>query len=663
MRYALHKRLYLAVILSLLLCSFVTHHVHADSPSAFKTFQLIAFDELSGNPDPSTGDDFGHSIAVSGDTAVVGAPASGMGAAHVYRFDGNTWKQEVILTASNGGFFNGFGRSAAISGNTIIIGAPFDSESGFFSGAVYVFAYDGTTWNQEDKLTASDSSPVDGFGLSLAIENDIILVGTARGGRAYVFRSDGSTWLEEAKLPATDDGSGTLERFGWSVAISGDTAVVGAPGDSDAGPDSGSAYVFKFDGSEWVQEAKLTASDAAASDEFGYSVAVSGDTVVVGAHKDADAGTNSGSAYVFGFDGKLWGEKAKLTASDAAADEEFGYTIALSGDTLVVGAPFSTNEGISAGAAYVFKKVENAWHEENKLTTSDGSDGDQFGLSTAIDGKTLVVGSPLADVVDPNDPTQNLMVPDAGAAYAFVFNQPPVAVASWDPQEGIVEGDPVTLDGSGSYDPDDDQLTYEWVQTAGPEVDLNLDLALVLAAENKKNPAVRTFVAPELSEGCDTLTFQLTVTEDVDGGLSSAPPATVKITVSPNNTIHSELERKHRHRLYGHKYTFEGVKDQVVTLDLKADPDGLYRGKRKRATLILKDEIRGVRFYKKDKKGLPNTITATLPADGKYVVYVLKQPGFRRGKNFRGDYILTLEGTCGKLNRTSRFRNHKLKTR
>ena len=234
MRYALHKRLYLAVILSLLLCSFVTHHVHADSPSAFKTFQLIAFDELSGNPDPSTGDDFGHSIAVSGDTAVVGAPASGMGAAHVYRFDGNTWKQEVILTASNGGFFNGFGRSAAISGNTIIIGAPFDSESGFFSGAVYVFAYDGTTWNQEDKLTASDSSPVDGFGLSLAIENDIILVGTARGGRAYVFRYDGSTWLEEAKLPATDDGIGALERFGWSVAISGNTIVVGAP-NLDAG--------------------------------------------------------------------------------------------------------------------------------------------------------------------------------------------------------------------------------------------------------------------------------------------------------------------------------------------------------------------------------------------------------------------------------------------
>ena len=661
MRYALHKRLYLAVILSLLLCSFVTHHVDADSPCAFKTFQLIAFDELSGNPDPSTGDDFGHSVAVSGDTAVVGAPASGMGAAHVYRFDGNTWKQEVILTVSNGDFFNGFGRSAAISGNTIIIGAPFDSESGFFSGAVYVFAYDGTTWNQEDKLTASDSSPVDGFGLSLAIENDIILVGTARGGRAYVFRSDGSTWLEEEKLTATNDGSGTLERFGRSVAISGDTAVVGAPGDSDAGPDAGSAYVFKFDGSEWVQEAKLTASDAAASDEFGYSVAVSGDTVVVGAPFSSYAEPNSGAAYVFNFDGSEWvQEEPKLTAVGAMPDDEFGYSVATNGTTLLVGAPFSAIEGISAGAAYVFKKVENAWHEENKLTTSDGSDGDQFGLSTAIDGKTLVVGSPLADVVDPNDPTQNLMVPDAGAAYAFVFNQPPVAVASWDPQEGIVEGDPVTLDGSGSYDPDDDPLIYNWEQTGGPDVDS--DMAMVLAANNTPNPAVQTFVAPELSEGCDTLTFQLTVTEDVDGGLTS-DPVTVEIRVLPDNTIYSELGRKHRHRLYGHKYTFEGVKDQVVTLDLKAEPDGLYRGKRKRATLILKDEIRGVRFYKKDKKGLPNTITATLPADGKYVVYVLKQSGFRRGKNFRGDYILTLEGTCGKLNRTSRFRNHKLKTR
>jgi hypothetical protein len=167
-------------------------------------------------------------------------------------------------------------------------------------------------------------------------------------------------------------------------------------------------------------------------------------------------------------------------------------------------------------------------------------------------------------------------------------------------------------------------------------------------------------LAPELSDGCDTLIFQLTVTEDFDGGQTSEP-VTVKIEVLPNNTIHSKLESKHRHWLYWHKYTFEGVRDQVVTLDLKADPDGLYDGKK--ATLILKDKIGGVRLSEKDRGELPNTVTATLPADGKYVVYVVKQHWFCRGKNFSGDYILTLEGTCGKLNRASRFRYHKFKSR
>jgi hypothetical protein len=212
----------------------------------------------------------------------------------------------------------------------------------------------------------------------------------------------------------------------------------------------------------------------------------------------------------------------------------------------------------------------------------------------------------------------------------------------------VKEGKPFTLDGSGSEDPDGDPLIYNWEQIAGPEVDS--DLALVLAANDKINPAFRTFVAPELSEGCDILTFQLTVTEDVDGGLTSEP-VTVDIRVLPDNTIYSELRRKRRHWFfYWHKYTFEGVKDEVVTINFEPNSDGRYWGNR--STLILKDKIRGVRFYKKDRSGLPNTITATLPADGKYAVYVIKHPWFRRGWSFGGDYILTLEGTCGKLRKS-----------
>ena len=155
-------------------------------------------------------------------------------------------------------------------------------------------------------------------------------------------------------------------------------------------------------------------------------------------------------------------------------------------------------------------------------------------------------------------------IQDAGAAYVFVDNEPPVAVVSWDPQEGIVEGDLVTLIGSGSEDPDGDPLTYQWEQTetGGPHVELS--------DPTTPDP---TFIAPELSDGCDTLTFQLTVTEDVDGGLSS-DPAEVRIKVLPNNKIYANLGGKHRHWLYWHKYTFDGSDGDEVTIRLKADTDG-----------------------------------------------------------------------------------------
>jgi len=489
MRYALHKRLYLAVILSLLLCSFVTHHVHADSPSAFKTFQLIAFDELSGNPDPFTGDDFGHSVAVSGDTAVVGAPNKNV--AYVFKHDGSTWNQVAELTPASAQFPRCFGHAVAISGNTVIVGDPLDSPSlsAPLSGAVYVFTRENNSWDPlpQNPLTAKELEGFLGFGWSLAIENDIILVGTAGGDRAYVFRSDGSTWLEEAKLTATDDGSGTLERFGRSVDVGENMAVVGAPFDSAEVSKSGAAYVFRFDPpdptaleqeAKWTQKAKLTASDAAANDEFGYSVAVSGDTVVVGAPFSTNEGINPGAAYVFKVVENTWREENKLAASDGSDGDQFGYTIALSGDTVVVGAPFSTHEGINPGAAYVFNFDGSEWVQEGpKLTTSDGSDGDKFGLSTAINGKTFVVGSPLADVVvvDPNDPIQNLMVPDAGAAYAFILppaNQDPAAIFEFTRAKVDWKKGKIKLDGQVVLP---EGVTYEYLDRKG-SVKLSFEL-------------------------------------------------------------------------------------------------------------------------------------------------------------------------------------------
>ena len=212
---------------------------------------------------------------------------------------------------------------------------------------------------EQAKLTASDAAGGVLFGDSVAISGGTAVVdayrdddGGNQSGSAYVFVRSGGTWSEQTKLMASD--AAADDYFGWSVAISGDTVVVGARLDNDGGPFSGSAYVFVRSSGSWSQQAKLTASDAAAEDQFGYSVAVSGDTAVVGNRGDADGGLDSGSAYVFVRSGTTWSQQAKLTASDAAADDFFGDSVAVSGDTAVVGAPWDDDAGLNSGSAYVF---------------------------------------------------------------------------------------------------------------------------------------------------------------------------------------------------------------------------------------------------------------------------------------------------------------------
>ena len=184
------------------------------------------------------------------------------------------------------------------------------------------------------------------------------------------------------------------DEFGVSVAISGDTLVVGAHGDNDNGTNSGSAYIFTRSGTlAWTQQAKLTASDGAADDEFGGSVAISGDTVVVGAVWNDDNGTDSGSAYIFTRSGTAWTEQAKLTASDGAADDNFGNSVAISGDTVVVGAWHDDDNGTDSGSAYIYTRSGTAWTEQAKLMASDGAADDEFGDSVAISGDTVVVGA------------------------------------------------------------------------------------------------------------------------------------------------------------------------------------------------------------------------------------------------------------------------------
>ena len=200
---------------------------------------------------------------------------------------------------------------------------------------------------------------------------------------------------EQAKLTASDATAG--DRFGFSVSIDGNTAVVGALLHDDDGLSSGSAYVFVRSAGIWTQQAKLTASDAAANDLFGISVAIDGDTAVIGASGDRDAGFNTGSAYVFVRSGTSWTQQAKLTAGDAAADDTFGFSVSIDGDTAVVGAPFDDDAGNFSGSAYVFVRSGTSWTQQAKLTASDAAAGDLFGFSVSIDGDTAVVGVLLDD--------------------------------------------------------------------------------------------------------------------------------------------------------------------------------------------------------------------------------------------------------------------------
>ena len=276
-------------------------------------------------------------------------------------------------------------------------------------------------------LTGADSGQGDSFGYTLAISGDTAIVsalgddtpGGTNAGSAYIFVHAGGAWTQQAQLLASDGAAS--DQFGYDVAIDGDTAIVGADWDDTlAGINAGSAYVFvRAANGVWTQQAKLVATDSSAFDLFGVSVAVSGDTAVVGAPGDNTlAGTDAGSAYVFVRDNEgVWTQQARLFASDGAAGDFFsGYAVAIDGDTVVVGAiNDDTQAGTDAGSAYVFVRDGNGvWSEQAHVFASDSAAFDYFGSIVAISGDTIIAG---ADEDDTQGGT------DAGSAYVFVRNE------------------------------------------------------------------------------------------------------------------------------------------------------------------------------------------------------------------------------------------------
>jgi len=372
----------------------------------------------------AAGDNLGSCVALDGDLAIVGAPGadpnsvSNSGAAYVFHKGDDGWRQVAKLVANDPNADDNFGKAVAISGQTVLVGSPNADPNGSNSGAAYVFnctSGAGWQWQQAAKLVASDGAASNYFGNAVAIDGSRIVIGAhgrdSSKGAAYVFEhSDANGWQEKCKLPSPT--LNASDYFGFSVSLDGNTAVSGAYGDDQAADAAGAAYVFRYSGTSWSLEQKLTAGDAAASDAFGRSVAISGDKVVVSAPMDDyDSKSNVGSAYVFSRSGSTWSQQKQLKASDGAAGDWFGglappishAAVSIDGNTVWVGAPGRDDNGGGSGSAYAFGDPNLG--QAAKLLATDGAAGDYMGNSVCVRGNTAIVGAYGDD--------------DAGAAYVF----------------------------------------------------------------------------------------------------------------------------------------------------------------------------------------------------------------------------------------------------
>ena len=351
-----------------------------------------------GAADAAKADQFGMSSALSSDgsTALVGAPGKNhfTGGAYVFTRSGSTWTQQQKLTPSDPAAGDQYGTSAALSsdGNTAVIGAPNKATA---TGAVYVFTRSGSTWTQQQKLTATGGAHSDAFGASVALSSDgnTAAIGapgrTTGAGSVYIFTRSGSTWTQAATLAPTDPASN--DAFGAAVALSSSgTLLAGAPHKASS---VGAAYAFTGSGTSWTQQAKLTATGGAAGDAFGSAVSLAGDgnTGLVGA---PGVSSLAGAGYVFTRSGSTWTQAAQLVSSTQTAGNQLGASVALSSDGLnaLLGSPGVKR---NTGSALLYTGSGSSWSRQPKIIASDGVVGDSFGTSVASssNGTTHIVGA------------------------------------------------------------------------------------------------------------------------------------------------------------------------------------------------------------------------------------------------------------------------------
>lgn len=450
---------------------------------------------------PGQNDLFGSRVAVDGDTIAVAAPlessdARGVnqdavnnnalqsGAVYVFVRNGGAWTQQAYLKASNSEQKDQFGRGLALDGDTLVVGAPYEdsaatgpagdesSNAQEDSGAVYVFVRSGGSWSQQAYLKAFNTTAEDNFGFSVSINGDTLAVGapgegslgtTINGtgqddgattaGAAYIFKRTGTSWTQEAYLKASN--TERYDTFGYSVSISSNTAVVGAPGEkgglAGVGPSqgdnsknhSGAVYVFLRNGNAWQQQVYLKASNPMVDAEFGHAVSVRGEDLAVGAWLESNGATGvdsnqatpqastwSGSAYVFTRTNNLWTQQVYLKAAMAKATDRFGGALCLGENTLAVGAYLESSSAMNvdgdqanheldgAGAVFLFGRNGGTWSQAHYFKASNPDVSDQFGTDVALDGTTLVAGAPWEASNSRTSPLDN-SVDKAGAVYVF----------------------------------------------------------------------------------------------------------------------------------------------------------------------------------------------------------------------------------------------------
>ena len=359
------------------------------------------------SPAPAATAELAYSIGIDGTRIVLGAPGESALAGAVYAFDCATLPcaspQRLVSADSASGAT--LGTAVSISGDTLVATAP-----GPEPGAAYVFIRGGSGWTQQAKLTASASASGEHFGASTSLSGDRVAIGADHAdgseGAVYVFVRSGSTWVQEARLSASD---GFLrDQLGVAVSLDADTLVAGAPLKRIGGASNyanGAAYVFVRDGGGWTQQAKLTVTGANA-DLFGFSVAVAADRAVVGAPY---AGQSQGAAYVFARSGTTWSQQGRLSGADGAVGDEFGWSVAIGGDNVVVGAPFKGQEAeLACGGVYVFDAT--TLQQTNRGDVAAPGRDELNGWSVAASGHRFASSAP-GHVIASND--------HAGIAYWF----------------------------------------------------------------------------------------------------------------------------------------------------------------------------------------------------------------------------------------------------